>query len=86
MYEKLAVRYPFDLRSSINEKNEIAMSNQCWTAFVNNAGTIVHLVPSVSYGETFFVRLKFVQPNLKGVANPHIRRRILKRVRPYIVF
>jgi hypothetical protein len=85
MAKQLLVHYPFDLRTSINEKNEIAGRNKCWTAFVNNAGTIAHLVPFDSADETFFVRLKFY-PNLKGCAVHHIHRRILKRVRPYIVF
>lgn len=76
MLKRLTVKYPFDLRSSLNEKKEIAERNGNWTAFVNNRGTVAHVIHPE---EDWIIRLRFV-PNLKNCSQHYMERRILFRV------
>lgn len=72
------VVYPYDLRNSIVEKQFDGRGE--WTAYVNNAGQVIHLVhPS----EDFYVRFRLPH-STKGWSvayrSNYIRRYILKRM------
>jgi len=53
---KLYVKFPADLRASLAMKLEDASRYHKWTAFVNNKGTLVHIV--CPEGE-FLIRMAF---------------------------
>lgn len=53
------LNFPFDLRSSFDDKINYAATGTSWTAFVNNAGTLAHVMcPEAD----ILIRIKFNFP------------------------
>jgi len=75
------VKYPFDLRTSVDEKREIARNSPTWVAFLNNAGTICHLIHP---DENWIIRLA-CKPSLKNCSLNYIERVLTQRVQNRII-
>lgn len=53
------LQFPYDLRTSFDDKVQEAAMGHKWTAFVNNAGTLAHVMCPQS---DVLVRIKFGYP------------------------
>ena len=61
--------FPTDLRMGLHEKQLHASRFGGWTALINNAGSVAHLVrPDCD----FFIRL-WMKPRVKGMSDNYIR-------------
>lgn len=77
----LSVTFPADLRASLEMKQKDCSLFHKWTAFVNNAGTLCHVVSPES---GILIRLKFSYP-IKHLNTYEIHNKVLNRVKHYIV-
>jgi len=76
----LYLNFPFDLRSSFDEKVNTAAAGTTWTAFVNNAGTLVHvLCPEAD----ILVRLVFRYP-LASLNSQRMKQVIIARLERWV--
>lgn len=77
----LVVRFPTDLRSSMDEKISNASHKYMWTTYVNNAGTLAHVVCPES---DILVRLVFRYP-VKHLSPKRMKEAVMIRVKRFIV-
>lgn len=76
----LHVAFPYDLRASMEMKSFDASERHRWTAFVNNAGTLVHTVcPEAG----ILVRTKFTYP-INGLGTGRMRQVVLSRIGDWV--
>ena len=73
------VIFPYDLRASLDEKCSGLTSR--WTAYVNNSGTLCHVV---SKTEQILVRVKFYQYSIKNQSIQNMRISIVARLNGWI--
>jgi hypothetical protein len=77
----LEVKYPFDLRTSMDEKIALAKTVGTWTALLNNAGSLCHLIhPEAGW----IIRIPF-KPTLKYCHPDYLSRIIYARLAHYII-
>ena len=76
----MVISYPEDLRQSIKMKIFSASPKAKWTAFVNNTGTLVHVV---SPEGALLIRKKLTYP-IKHLSNWKMLKVIQNLVGPYI--
>lgn len=76
----LLVKFPVDLRLSLDVKMNVASTRHTWTALVNNAGTLAHIV--CPEGD-FLIRLKFYTP-LKSASPKYMASVITARLGRFI--
>jgi len=77
----IAVRFPYDLRASMDMKKSDCSTNAKWTAFLNNSGTLCHVV---SNDGDIQVRILFYHP-IKSLDINKQARAIASRVQNWIV-
>ena len=76
----LVLSFPYDLRGSLEMKSFDSSPEARWTAFMNNAGTLCHVVcPEAE----ILIRLKFYYP-IKHLPNWQMLQTVKKRVEDYI--
>ena len=76
----ISVRFPVDLRISWAVKINGASKQVSWTAYINNSGTLCHLVqPNIEV----LVRIKF-KDSVKTYSNRYISEVIKQRLSHYI--
>jgi hypothetical protein len=76
----LVIDFPYDLRRSLEMKTFDASQKARWTAFVNNAGTLAHVVcPEAD----ILVRVKYGYP-IKHLSSWQMTKAIMARVEDYI--
>lgn len=80
MTDSVTIMYPYDLRASLNEKHQETIYNNSWTCFVNNAGTIGHLMHP---DEFWIIRLRF-RPNVKSCSVSWIEKKVVQMVDRYV--
>lgn len=66
---------PYDLRGTLESKSLDTLTHTGWTAFVNNRGTLVHILPREG---DFHIRIPLYH-NMKGCSNQYMDR-FLKKV------
>lgn len=76
----LSLRFPYDLRASLEMKYQDANKSARWTAFMNNAGTLCHVVSPE--GE-ISIRVRFNYP-VKHLSKQRMGELVLTRVGNYI--
>lgn len=76
----ISLTFPYDLRTSLDEKRYDASVFHLWTAFVNNTGTLCHVVSPES---GILIRLKFAYP-LKCLSHEQMLGHIISRIYHYI--
>ncbi len=76
MAKRLAVVFPYDLRASLDTKLDDSLEFGGWVAFVNNAGTLVHVVHPE---ETWLIRIRFHYA-LKHCSKNYIERTVRERL------
>lgn len=77
----VALRFPYDLRASLEMKSFDASSKTRWTAFVNNAGTLAHVVcPDAD----ILIRIHFGYP-IKHLSAWQMRTAIIARIEHWVL-
>ena len=75
------LQFPYDLRSSFDDKINEAAVGKRWTAFVNNAGTLAHVMcPEAD----ILIRIKFEYP-INMLPKDRMREVIMTRVDRWIL-
>ena len=72
---KITIKYPCDLRASLRMKQEECYPGT-WTAFINNAGTLVHMLYD---GDDMLIRLPF-KHSMKHLSLPKMRENVISKV------
>lgn len=75
------VRLAQDLRMHLTEKQELCHKLCNWTAFVNNAGSLAHIVSA----DGILIRLEF-RPAVKNCFSHYIERLLTQRLEGKILF
>jgi len=76
----LVVKYPFDLRVSTESKCSIDPLSR-WVAYVNNAGTLCHVVSPES---EILIRLSFKKYPIKNLSRQYMRIAIVARIEDWV--
>ena len=77
----LSVTFPYDLRASLEMKTKDCSAFHRWTAFLNNSGTLCHVI---SPNSGILIRLKFSYP-IKHLSAYEIYNKIVDRIKHYVI-
>lgn len=77
----LSLTFPYALTASLQMKMNDSSAFHRWTAFLNNAGNLCHVISPES---GILVRLKFSYP-IKHLNTYEIHRKIVERIKHYVV-
>ena len=77
----LSLSFPCDLRQSIGQKIPLCSPYFRWTAFVNNAGTLCHVISPES---GILIRLTFGYP-IKHLSAYEMHKKIVKRISHWVI-
>ena len=77
----ISLEFPCDLRASIEEKMYRCSAYHKWTAFMNNAGTLCHVI---SADAEILVRIKFGYP-VKHLSTNRMLENIKARIQNWIL-
>ena len=78
---RLSVKFPCDLRASLKMKAEEA-SKFSWTAFVNRAGTLAHIM---YYDDELLIRIP-LKPSINSYSTERMHRILIDRIQTRLNF